>query len=92
MLNGTSEKTDKFKTKEDDVLGALQTVREELAVVSKRVGGLEQDNFTMQKQLELMVQAEERRKFLGTNSVKVPFGLVVKCRMYLSTKSQFGGS
>ena len=36
----------------------------------------------MQKQLEAMLQTEERRKFLGTDSSKVPFGIVVQLRKY----------
>lgn len=64
----------------DSALTTLEAVKEMLKTVSDRVGALERENFDMQKQLESMLQAEERRKFLGTDSAKEPFGIDVQSR------------
>ena len=94
-VNGTPAKTNnqtttpstianptKLDTSDDGIVRTLEAVMMELRAVSQRVGSLEQDNFAMQKQLETMLQAEERRKFLGTENAKAPFVVEVQCRKY----------
>lgn len=80
MVHGTTERANKATANDHEILGALKMMKDELAAVNTRVGKLEQDNFAMQQDLEKLLQAEERRKFLGTDSAKVPFALDVKCR------------
>ncbi|KAK3725218.1 hypothetical protein LTR37_000729 [Vermiconidia calcicola] len=77
---GASSGTNKSEANGDDTLFTLQEVKQMLAHVNRRVAVLEQEHFSMQKQLETMVQAEERRKFLGTDNAKVPFSIDVQSR------------
>ncbi|KAK3700456.1 hypothetical protein LTR37_015960 [Vermiconidia calcicola] len=84
-LNGhatmsTGSSTTKSEVNGDSTLFTLQEVKQMLAQVNRRVAVLEQENFSMQKQLETMLQAEERRKFLGTDNAKVPFSIDVQSR------------
>lgn len=58
-----------------DTNGIIAAVQLELSAVTKRLTTLELE---FQKQVETLMQAEERRVFLGTSSAKAPFGLEVK--------------
>ena len=64
----------------DNTLATLNELKETLAVMTSRVAAVEKEHLTLQKQLEKMLQAEERRKYLGTDSAKVPFGIDVQSR------------
>lgn len=73
------QKTEVETTTQDIELRALAMAKEEIATITTRISTLEQDNFTMQKQLDALLQEKERRQFLGTGSAKEPFALEVKC-------------
>ena len=75
-------------TEDLSILHALKALKEELQAVNNRVSGLEAENFALQKQLEIMLQAEERRKFLGTDSVKIPFGINIEASSGASYRIQ----
>lgn len=68
------------KSSKDDMLMMMEELRKELVVLTERMKTLEQENFTLQKQLENLQQGEERRKYLGTDSANVPFGIEVHLR------------
>ena len=57
---------------------AFDELRNEIAALNKRIVALEAENFTLQKQVETLLQSNERRKFLGTDSASIPFALEVK--------------
>ena len=80
LVNSASTKASPSTS--DETLLSLDAVKKTLAVVSERLGAVEEDNLDLQKQIETMLQSEERRKFLGTDSAKVPFSLEVKLRKY----------
>lgn len=52
--------------------------RDEIAALNKRIVALEAESFNLQKQVETLLQGNERRKFLGTDSASTPFALEVK--------------
>lgn len=55
-----------------NTLELLQALKHDIAAVTKRIEGLETENLSLQKQVEEMVQKEERRKFLGTDDGSRP--------------------
>lgn len=63
---------------EDDNRAALHLLKEKVAAMNDRVAALEDENFKLQKQVESLVQRDERRRFLGTESANTPFGVDVK--------------
>lgn len=73
LTNGASHHT----VESDEI---LQEIKKEIAAVTKRVSVLEEENLSLQKQVEVVVQTEERRKFLGTDSAMAPFGVDVQGR------------
>lgn len=67
----------------------LKTINQQLDLLMDRLEFLEKENFDIQGQLQKLVQAEERRKYLGTDESKAPFGLKVECRTYHASSSSF---
>jgi hypothetical protein len=58
----------------------LDQVKEMFAEVNARIKALEDENLNLSKQLEAVLQIEERRKFLGTDNAKAPFPIDVQSR------------
>lgn len=77
MVNGITHKSDEATASDSDVLATLKDLKAELVAVCRRIATLEEDSFTTQKQMEHVIQSEERRKYLGTDSAKMPFGVEV---------------
>jgi hypothetical protein len=67
----------------------IEKVTEMFAGVSARVKALEEENFDLQKKLEALLQVEERRKFLGTDSAKAPFNVDVQSRNWERSISRY---
>lgn len=59
---------------------AVDHVKREIDLLAGRIAFLEEENFGLRRQMEALEQADERRRFLGTNTAKTPFGLDVQDR------------
>lgn len=70
----------------------LLELKKGLSALNERVTDLESENFTIQKQLEALLQAEERRKYLGTDSSLVPYGIDVQRSSGAATRVQVNSS
>lgn len=57
----------------------VEAILDNLIKVNKHIDELKEENSILQKKVEDLVQSDERRKFLGTDSAKEPFGIFVKC-------------
>lgn len=77
VISGTTEATDDTG---EAIQGCLRVLREEVAFMNSRIAKLETENFVLQKHVESLVQREERRRHLGTDSENTPFGVEVKDR------------
>ncbi|KAK5120561.1 hypothetical protein LTR85_006217 [Meristemomyces frigidus] len=77
ILDGVKEKkADKDAvTNGDDVMAVLAGLKREVAALTAKVQRLETDNIGLRDQMGQLIKAEERRKFLGTDSAKAPFKL-----------------
>ena len=77
LHNYSSDTVKKEIVSEYDILRLLKI---DMEAAVKRITNLEHNNFVIEKQIEPMLQINERRKFLGTDSAKAPFAVEIKCR------------
>lgn len=64
-------------TETDETLSILAALKREVEGLTVKVGTLEEDNMYLNKKVEELVHANERRKFLGTDNAKAPYTVTV---------------
>jgi len=84
--NSGSSTTTK-STSINNIIAEFAALKTEVAALTAKVKVLEGENFDMLKKVEVLVQNDERRKFLGTDSAKTPFAINVSFREYCAMAS-----
>ena len=82
VADPTADATNISKSESNSIVATLQAVKKELETTRKRLEAMETDNLALQKQVEVLVQTDERRKFLGTDNARTPFGVEVQGRKF----------